>query len=174
MRTEWVAKEELGHLLAALMPENRLALEVSMATGLRINDVLSIKTQDIMTTNNGRVTIKEQKTGKTRRVYFPVEMRARMRAMAGRRYVFEHRTDWKKHRTRQAVFKDLKRVVKIFRLKQNIAPHSARKAFAVEMYHKTGDLFRVKQLLNHNNEAVTVLYAMADELTARRLRQKKH
>ena len=174
MRTEWIAKEELGHLLAALMPENRLALEISMATGLRINDVLSLKTQDIMTTSNGRVTIKEQKTGKSRRVYFPVEMRQRMRILAGRLYVFEHRNDWRKHRTRQAVFKDLKRVVKIFRLKQNIAPHSARKAFAVEMYHKTGDLYRVKRLLNHNNEAVTVLYAMADELTARRLRNNKH
>jgi len=174
LRTEWIAKDELAHLLAALMPENRLALEVSMATGLRISDVLSLKVEPIMSTTNGRITVTEQKTRKNRRVYIPVELRERMLIIAGKYYVFQHRLDWKKHRTRQAVYKDLKRVVKIFRLKENVAPHSARKAFAVAMYHKTGDLYRVKDLLNHSDEAVTILYAMADELTRRRLGTTKH
>lgn len=173
MRTEWIAKQELQHLLAALMPANRLALECSMATGLRISDVLSLKTEQVAGAANGRVTVKEMKTGKSRRIYIPVDMRTRMLQIAGRFYVFEHRYDSKRHRTRQAVFKDLKRITKMFRLKPNIAPHTARKCYAVEQYHKTGDLYRVQELLNHSNEAVTMLYAMADELTERRLKPRR-
>ena len=35
MRSEWIEKGEMEHVLAALMPENRLACEISLATGLR-------------------------------------------------------------------------------------------------------------------------------------------
>lgn len=46
-RADWVDREAMGHVLAALMPENRLAVEIAMSTGLRISDVLSIKTEQI-------------------------------------------------------------------------------------------------------------------------------
>lgn len=49
-----------------------------------------------------------------------------------------------------------------------LSPHSARKIYAVTEYRRTGSLQRVKELLNHSDEAVTMLYAMADELTERR------
>ena len=42
MRSDWIPKGEMSHILAALQPENRLACEVSLATGLRINDVLAM------------------------------------------------------------------------------------------------------------------------------------
>lgn len=71
MRSEWIEKGEMKHVLAALMPENRLACEVSLATGLRINDVLSLKTTDV---KKQRFTVREQKTGKTRSVYLPAAL----------------------------------------------------------------------------------------------------
>jgi site-specific recombinase XerD len=79
--------------------------------------------------------------------------------------------DTRRSRTRQAVWKDLKRVARAFRLKANVAPHSARKSFAVKEYQK-GGLKRLQGLLCHSDEAVTMLYAFADELTARKLRRK--
>jgi site-specific recombinase XerD len=172
MRTDWVKKEELKHILAALMPANRLAVEVSLASGLRITDVLGIKAEAVREAKQQRITVRELKTGKTRRITLPAELYQRMLFLAGRLYVFEHRNDWRRHRTRQAVFKDLKRAAKVFRaasgLKANVAPHSARKTYAVDAYKRTGDLKRVQKLLNHSDEAVTMLYALADELTARR------
>lgn len=160
----------MEHLLAALMPQNRLALEVSMATGLRIGDVLSLRSCDLArAADKGRITVRESKTGKSKRIYIPVYLVERMLMVSGKYFVFEHRTDRKKHRTRQAVFKDLKRVAIAFRLKANIAPHSCRKIYAVEQFHRCGDLKKVQKLLNHENEAVTMLYAMADELTKRTL-----
>lgn len=164
MRSEYVFKNEVEHILAALMPENRLACEVSLATGLRIGDVLRLKTEDIQ---KERFSVQEQKTGKRRTVRLPVALRNRCAAFAGAVYVFTGRLDGRKPRTRQAVWKDLKRVQRLMRLDVNLTPHSMRKVFAVEEYHRSGDLKRVQKLLNHSNEAVTMIYAMADEQVKR-------
>jgi integrase len=144
-------------------------MEISLATGLRIGDVLALRSDAVRGAKDGRLTVRESKTGKTRRIRLPGELHRRAISMAGKAYVFEGRTDWRKPRTRQAVYKDLKRIAKAYRLKANIAPHSARKVYAVEAYKRTGDLKRVQALLNHSSEAVTALYALADELTARRM-----
>lgn len=173
LRTDWVWKEEMGHILAALTPANRLACEISMTTGLRIGDVLSLTTQQVLDSKDGRVSVIEHKTGKRRRVRIPIDLWKQACRMAGERWVFQGRTDWTKHRTRQAVYKDLKAVAAVFKvrhgLKANIAPHSLRKVYAVGQYQKTGDLKKVQKLLNHSNEAVTMIYAMADTMTQRRV-----
>lgn len=169
MKTDYIHRQELLHLLAALTPPNRLALEISLSTGLRISDVLGIKTEQLLNSKDRRFTVKELKTGKSRRVKLPVELFERALKIAGRFYVFEHRIDRKRPRTRQAVWKDLKRISTLFRLKANIAPHSARKTYAVDSFNRTGSLRSVQKLLNHEDEAVTVIYAMADQMTAKRL-----
>ena len=167
MRSDYVSRDIMAHILAALMPDNRLAIETSMATGLRINDVLSLPTRKLAQ----RMTVREAKTGKARRVYLPVDLYERLRRTAGRYYVFEGRTDPERHRTRQAVYKDIKRAAKLFRLpgKLQLSPHTARKIYAVSEYQRSHDLARVQRLLNHSNEAVTMIYAMADQLTARKM-----
>ena len=168
MRTDWIPRREFEHLLAALMPENRLAMEISLATGLRIGDVLNLRTNAL----KARFTVRELKTGKNKRVFLNNELLSRAIAIAGKVYVFEGRNSSLRPRTRQAVYKDLKRIAKAFRLclpkKANVAPHSARKVYAVEQYYKTGSLEKVQQLLNHKKEAVTVLYALADQMVGRR------
>ena len=68
-----------------------------------------------------------------------------------------------KHRTRQAVWKDVKRAAAALRLTANAAPHSARKVYAVQMLRKYGDIDRVRRALNHGGYAVTMIYAMADK-----------
>ena len=161
MRAEWAPKETLELLLTAMMPANRLAIRASMATGLRIGDVLAFKTAQV---RQQRWTVKEQKTGKLRRVYLPAKLCEDILAQG--------RSDAKKHRTRDAVYKDLRRVATLYRvdgkkLVEHISPHSARKVYAVEAYQKTGSLRKVQELLNHEDEAVTMLYALADVLTAR-------
>lgn len=172
LRTDYIHRQEMLHILAALMPANRLALEISLATGLRIGDVLQLRSDALRTAVGRRLTVRELKTGKRRRVTLPVELYNRALSMAGKVYVFQHRLDYRKPRTRQAVFKDMKRAARMFRCVPNVAPHSARKVYAVEAYHRTGDLKRVQALLNHSEEAVTMLYAMADEVTARRIGAK--
>lgn len=108
--------------------------------------------------------------------YKPVLLRAtlgdglfrELSVQAGEVYVFEHRTDPNRHKTRQAVFADLKRASRAFRVKCNLSPHSLRKIYAVELFRKYGDLKRVQKALNHDNEVVTIIYALADELQKRK------
>lgn len=159
MRSEWIPKGEMVHILAALSPQNRLACEISLATGLRINDVLSLKPDQAKA---GRFTIREQKTGKTRRVRLPVDLQTRAMLLMGQHWVFEGRCNGKQHRTRQAVYKDLRRAAALFNCKKHVSPHSLRKVYAVDEFERTGSLERVRKLLNHDSEAVTVLYALAN------------
>ena len=159
MRAEWLPKGEMYVVLGALSAENRLACEISLATGLRINDVLALTPEKV---SKQRFTLREEKTGKTRRVRLPAELVKRALLISGQHYIFEHRLNGRRHRTRQAVFKDLKKACANFGIKKNVAPHSLRKIYAVEEYERTGDLKKVQKLLNHSNEAVTMLYAMAN------------
>lgn len=171
MRSDWLHTESLKHILAALTYENRLAIETSLATGLRIGDVLALKSDYLL---RDRFTIKEEKTGKSRRVRLPLALRDDLLQIAGRWYVFEHRLDPKRHRTRQAVWKDMHRACELFRIKHLvITPHSARKVYAVSKYQNGYSLKKVQQLLNHSDEAVTMLYAMADTITERATRRKQ-
>ena len=168
MRTDYLDPAEMEHVLAALTPPNRLAVQISMATGLRIGDVLQLRTEQVEQSSNGRLTVREQKTGKNRRVRLPKELHQRALRMAGRRYVFEGRLDERRHRTRQAVHKDLQRAAKLFRAQGVIAPHTARKIYAVKQLRRTGSIAKVQELLLHSSEAVTMVFALADELTRRK------
>lgn len=171
MRSDYITKDCFEHILSALTLENRLALITSLTTGLRIDDVLHLKTSDIL---KGRFSIKEMKTGKNRKIRLGKSLQEDLISIAGRYFVFEHRLDAKKCRTRQAVNKDLKRACQLFRVKGvNVTPHSARKIYAVGQYERTCDFHRVQELLNHSEESVTVLYAIADVLTERNTKNKK-
>lgn len=164
-RADYVDKGMVGHILACLTEGNRLACEISLATGLRIGDVLALPTGKFAR----RMTIKEHKTGKRRQVTIPAALYEQARAQAGRYYVFEGRLRADRPRTRQAVYSDLVRAAKAYRVRLNLVPHSLRKVYAVEAYRRSGgDLAKVQRLLNHDDEAVTMLYALADMVTQNR------
>lgn len=166
-RSDWASGDVMAHILAALTYENRLAITVSLLTGLRIGDVLNLRSRDLL---RDRITITEEKTLKRRTIRMPNKLRDELQGIAGKIYVFENRLSARKHRTRQAVYKDIKRAAKAFRIKSNISCHTARKIYAVSEYKKDFSVERVKKLLNHSSEAVTMLYAIADELTERKKR----
>jgi len=159
MKTEYLLHREVGHVLAALTPSNRLVCEVMLHTGLRVGDVLSLRAQDL----GPRMWVVESKTGKRKQVGLPGPLLARVREQAGDVWAFPGR-DPEKHRTRQAVWADIKRASKAFRLTQNVGTHSLRKVYAVELLEKYGDIERVRRALNHGSVTTTLIYAMADRL----------
>lgn len=163
MTTTYIDGDQLELVLALLTPPNRLACQLALHTGLRIGDVLALKTDQL----RPRLTVKEAKTGKSRRVTIPKKLLADIRDQAGDTWAWPGR-DPTKHRTRQAVWADIKRAQKACRLNSNIGPHSLRKTYAVRQYAKSGDLGKVQAALNHSDMAVTMLYAMADHLTQQR------
>ena len=168
MKTEYLLQREVDLVLAALMPGNRLVMRTALITGLRIGDVLAL-TPDKLKPN---FWITEQKTGKKRQVGLPQPLLGDLRAHAGEFWVFPGR-DPRKHLTRQAVWKDVKRAAEAFRLPQNVAPHSARKVYAVDLMQKYGDIGRVRKALNHSSDSVTLIYALADKQLAAKNRRRK-
>lgn len=160
MKTEYLLNREVDRVLGCLTPSNQLVIKVSLHTGLRVSDVLTLKPEQL----KEQFWITEQKTGKKKRVGLTRKLIRELHAQAGTVWVFPHRTDFKKHRTRQAVYADVKRAAKAYRLNQNVAPHSFRKIYAVNLLEKYGDIERVKRALNHNSVATTVIYALSDKL----------
>lgn len=158
MKTDYMLQREIDLVLAALTPQNRLVMRVALHTGLRVSDVLALRTSQLQP----HFWVTEMKTKKRRQVGLPEPLLSDLRATAGEVWVFEGRSP-EKHRTRQAVWKDVKRAAKAFRLPANIAPHSARKNYAAELLERYGDLDKVRRALNHSNDAVTMIYAMADQ-----------
>ena len=170
MRTEYLLEKEVEQVLDLLTYDNRLVLRVLLHTGLRIGDALQLRPEQL----KPNFWITEEKTGKRRQVGLPEPLLGDLKAAAGRWWVFPG-ADPRKHRTRQAVWKDVKRAAQAARLTANAAPHSARKVYAVKLLEKYGDIERVRRALNHGGIEVTLIYAMADKrLTApgRRRRSK--
>lgn len=158
MRTEYLLEKEVERVLDLLTYENRLVMRVLLHTGLRISDALALRTQQL----KPNFWITEQKTGKRRQVGLPEPLLADLREAAGSEWVFPGSKPGK-HRTRQAVWKDVKRAAAALRLTANAAPHSARKVYAVDLLRKYGDIERVRRALNHGGLEVTLIYAMADK-----------
>lgn len=168
MKTEYLLNREVDLILAALTPENRLVMRVCLHTGLRVGDVLNLRTAQLAP----HFWITEQKTGKRRQVGLPEPLLSDLRKAAGKKWVFPGRNG-RKPRTRQAVWKDVKRAAAAFRLPQNVGVHSARKVYAVDLMQKYGDIERVRHALNHSSDSVTIIYALADMQLAAKNRKRK-
>lgn len=170
MTTEYLLQREVGHVLAALTPQNRLIMEVVLHTGLRISDVLELRVEQLRL--SGWLT--EKKTGKRRRYGLPSSLLLRCKAQAGKVWAFPSkvkRGNVERHKTRQAVWADVKRAQKAFRLRQNVGTHSFRKVYAVKLRERYGSIEKVRRALNHESDSVTAIYAMADVLLEQRRRK---
>lgn len=171
MTTEYLLQEQVDRVLLLLTPVNRLVMRVALHTGLRVSDVLALETADLM--RGPRWAVTEAKTGKRKLVALPHDLWADLKGVSGTKWVFPSRNDPEKHRSRQAVWRDVKRAAKACRLPQNIGPHSARKVYAVRLLDRYGDIERVRKNLNHDRFATTMIYAMADSLlTAKHKRRR--
>ena len=110
--------------------------------------------------------IREQKTRKARRVNLTDELVRQLNANGNKAWCFPGRLRPKtQHRTRQAVWADVHRAAKALRLPVHVSPHSARKVYAVgKLEASRGRVQAVQRALNHEDAAVTAIYAFAAAL----------
>ena len=140
--------------------DNVLAIRVSLETGLRIDDVLRLKWENF--TNSTKFTYFAKKTGKkgVKKLSKLLKSEIFSRDVHGSEYLFPGRKRGT-HRTRQAVWKDIKKAADLLGVQLNASPHSARKTYAVEL-RKTEGLPAVQRELQHSDMNTTMLYAFAD------------
>lgn len=157
MRADYVNPVIYQKIYHLLTYENALALRTSLETGLRISDVLKIKKTDL----NGRtLDFIAQKTGKGGKKVLSADLARRLKQISGDNWIFEGRFGTKP-RTRQAVWKNVKKAARELHLEQNLSVHSARKTYAVEVFHKRG-LGAAQKELQHDRMDNTMLYAFSD------------
>lgn len=139
--------------------ENALALRLSLETGLRIGDCLALRPEDI---DGCVISYTAQKTGKRGKKKISADLAKRLRKISDKNFVFVGRFG-DKPRTRQAVWKDVKKASKALKISENLSPHSARKTYAVEEFHEKG-FKEVQKELQHDRAETTMLYAYSDIL----------
>lgn len=162
MRSDYVKSESFRLLINSMQYENGLALRVSLETGLRIGDVLKARPADL---KGNKLFFVAQKTGKAGVKTLSKGLATALWRVSGNDWIFEGRGKTKTgHRTRQTVYRDLKKVCKRLGIEGQISPHSARKSYAVTDFREHG-LDHVKKELQHDRESVTLLYALSDVLT---------
>ena len=161
MRTDYIKSEQYHKLYMRMTYENALALRTSLETGMRIGDVLALEKKQLV----GRtITYIAQKTKKSGKAVISSDLANRLQKISGKKYIFEGRGG-KKPRTRQAVWRDVKQASRGL-FDENVAPHSARKTFAVEDFQSHG-LPHTQKALQHDRTDTTVLYAFADAITGK-------
>lgn len=162
MRTDYLNPQLYNRLYACMTYENVLALRVALETGLRIDDVLSLRADQIRRRTISGVA---HKTDKEFRKAVSADLAKRLAALTPNKggFIFPHRLDPLRHRTRQAVWENMKKAARQLGIKLNAAPHSARKTYAVEMFRDKG-LEQTQRELQHDRISTTMLYAFSDML----------
>jgi len=141
-------------------------LEVALATGLRIGDIVELTPEQV---KGDIIEYTARKTGKSGIAKLPPELADRLHNpwFAAGAWVFKSPRGGDKHISRGTVWAQLKKAAKRLNLRENVAPHSARKTYAVDLF-KRSDLEETRRQLQHDRVSTTMLYAFADKLAAER------
>jgi integrase len=166
MRTDYINPDLYKIIFLHMTYDNALALEVSLHTGMRIGDVLKIRPDDVQSDGIHYVA---EKTGKAGVAPISRRLADKLLRNGNRWWCFPHRDAPRlKHRTRQAVWKDVKRAAQLVRMDgliddQNVAPHSGRKTFAVVDKAQHG-ADHAQTALQHSSRSTTEIYTESDKL----------
>lgn len=140
---------------------------VSFCTACRVSDVLRLRWCDVL--GGKDCIIKEQKTGKTRRIPINPSNKAtimNLYKLLGNPPMDELMfigKDGKKHVTTQSVNRNLKKFKEMYNLKvDNFSTHSLRKTFGRYVYdsngHSAESLLLLNHILKHSNIETTKIY----------------
>lgn len=159
MRSDYLRPGRYARLFGCMQPDNVLAMRCALETGLRIDDVLSLRPSDL---RGSTITCTAHKTGKTCSKRVSAPLARDLRRNASPEWIFPGRKKGR-HRTRQTVWRDLSKARAMLGLPEHVSPHSARKTYAVELRRADG-LDRVQAELQHDRTSTTMIYAFADLL----------
>lgn len=160
MTTDYIPLADYGKLFPFMAYENMLVVRVSLETGLRVGDVVALPSSALV---GNKLTYTAQKTGKLGVCSLSVDLARTLRTISGNRYIFESNSKCG-HRTRQTVWKDMKKAAQLAGLTANVAPHSARKTHAVQTFRTRG-FAATQRELQHDNPSTTMLYIFSQAIS---------
>jgi integrase/recombinase XerD len=156
-----LSPEETRHLLSLIrMPKSRMALTVIYACGLRLNEGLHLRIQDIDSPRM-LIWIRNGKGGKDRYVPLP------------ERLLFMLRDYWKLHKPSSYLFfskdkntalsdnslqKTFKTVLFQSGIRKEASIHTLRHSYATHLLERGIDLRMIQELLGHKSPQTTAIY----------------
>lgn len=157
MRSRFLEQNEIKSLGDVLDDDAFLPLILSLETGLRVGDVVSLRVCDVKADG---IHYTAQKTGKPG--VAKISDRTRKKLSKKGKWLFPSPYKKGAHLTRQAVWSRIKTAGKRAGLDlDGLSPHSMRKVFAVELYRKKG-FKAVQEALQHKYSTTTEIYSFAD------------
>lgn len=160
--TKYLPLDVLGRIADAMPPESRGAFVLSMQTGVRVSDAICATAGDFDA--HGYYHYRAHKTGKAGRARVTDDFIAQyVRGLSPGEWLFRSKVKPGAHITRQTVFNHVKHACKLLGVNPaHVAPHTARKAFAVDLFKREG-LGKAMHALQHRDAATTLLYALSDD-----------
>jgi integrase/recombinase XerD len=168
---------------ASLGLRDRTMLELMYASGLRVSEIVSLKTV-ALGLNEGVIRVVNGKGGKERLVPFGGEAGQWLR-----RYLAEARTPLLEGKTSDAVFVGrhtgtgltrqafwalIKRYATIANIPVALSPHTLRHAFATHLLNHGADLRVVQLLLGHADISTTQIYTHVARERLKSIHQQHH
>ena len=158
-----------GNLYRQKSPRDFLLFVFGINSGLRIGDLLSLKLGDVKNDRGGLkddFDIKEQKTGKTRRVFFNKQIKEAISYYLKRtgifdldRYLFTNEKSKKnKPLTRVRAYQLINSWCREVGIKHKVGGHTLRKTFGYHLRMQGISIEQISSLLNHQNIKVTFRY----------------
>ena len=159
MRTDYIDPKTMLQIIDRLPPQSALVMELCLETGLRVGDAVALPFSALQAQSISYVA---QKTGKSGTAHISPELFRKLLRNTDGFFLFPSRKARTGHITRQSVWSSVKRCAHTLGVVENVAPHSARKIFAVE-HMKTEGIGAVQRELQHGDLGTTLLYCLSDK-----------
>ena len=169
IRSENQIRQIRGNLYRQNSPRDYLLFVFGINSGLRIGDILSLKLEDVKDRQGNLknyLDIKEQKTGKTRKVFFNKQIKEALNHYLKKtgifkldRYLFTSGKS-KKNRpiTRIRAYQLINEWCRKVGILHKVGGHTLRKTFGYHLRMQGISIERISNLLNHRNIKVTFRY----------------
>jgi len=158
-----------GNLYRKKNPRDYLLFVFGINSGLRISDILSLKLGDVKD-NRGNLkdylTIKEQKTDKTRKVYFNKQIKDALNYYLAKTKIFDldqyFFTNEKSNKniplSRVRAYQLINKWCREVGITYKVGGHTLRKSFGFHLRKQGISIEQISNLLNHQNLKVTFRY----------------
>jgi len=140
-------------------------VKIGFNTGLRVSDIISLRWDDLeMNDNFIYIDLKEQKTGKAKRIKLNGEVRILLNELRDKYpedcWVFQSESNNARgnHWTRQTPYDFLNKYCKLAGIKTKVGTHTLRKSFGYQNYKRGIDLSYLQKIFNHSTPRITLDY----------------
>ena len=164
-------KNKISHIKKVLKANNLrdYALFVlGINSGLRISDILKLKISDVLDDKSKikeRITLREQKTGKTKDFPMSESSKSAINLYLKQRdfnlnqpLFISRKSDNDGFLKRQQAYRIINDVARVVGIKESIGTHTLRKTFGYHAYNNGYDISIIQKLFNHSTPSITLRY----------------